>query len=121
MAALPAQGFAAAVQLSCRHAGHNTVLNAPSSMQHHGHDRHGSGHHVATGMEQHDAADSPASHKHASCSSCAACYSVAAVLPSAALSAPAHIGAQSHALSLEPLLTGYIPGGLERPPKDIAA
>lgn len=116
IAALPLQGFAAALQASCGTSAHHEAAEMVASAQSHAqHDHEASaGHHDDTG---HTAAKD----KHSSCSACAACCISAIAPPSVSLPSMAHSNARPAASSPAPLITGFIPPGLERPPKRVTA
>lgn len=114
IAALPLQGVAA-VKLCCGHerhmvtenSAHQAVSPASAAHQHHGlHDAHSS-------AQTHDHCKAPAC--------CAACYAGAAVLPANPVFTPVLLNSAATALPPAPLVTGYIPGGLERPPRLFSA
>ncbi|WP_283441370.1 hypothetical protein [Noviherbaspirillum suwonense] len=120
LAALPLQGFAAAVQASCGPAAHHDA--AEITMQTESHHHEGDAPDSVTVVAAKSAGDSAdIKHKGSLCSACAACC-VGAVAPP---SVPALISAYSSSLpeviSPSPLVTGFIPAGLERPPKRITA
>lgn len=111
LAALPLQGFAAAIRMCGGHT-------APTTMQMHGathdHQRMLAQHHAAA-----DAPTAPAHHgvDEASCSACAACCVGGFVPPSwPDLPVMSH-HSSAVALTPTPLVSGYIPDGLERPPR----
>ncbi len=112
LAALPLQGFAAALRICGDHT-------APKTAQMHeaGHDHHEmTAEHAA---EQHADADAPTQDclDDSSCSACAACCIGACAPPSwPSLPTISHESAPV-ALTPAPLVSGYIPGGLERPPR----
>ncbi|MFM9434161.1 hypothetical protein ACFDR9_001210 [Janthinobacterium sp. CG_23.3] len=114
LAALPLQGFAAALRICGDHA-------APKTVQTHeaGHDHHNAGydHHEATAQHAH--ADTPVQGclDDSSCSACAACCVGACAPPSWPSLPTIPHGSAAVALTPAPLVSGYIPGGLERPPR----
>jgi hypothetical protein len=126
--ALPVQGLAAVVKASCG-PGHHGSLSAVVAKTHH---------HDAAPTHQHDegsdhaAADSvPAGAKSvadrttvskcAYCSACATCCFAAVAPPSALLLIPVHSSSENVVTSPSPWVAGFIPAGLERPPKPIFA
>lgn len=116
IAALPLQGFAAALQASCGTSAHHAAADMVAPAQSHAqHD------HQASAGHDDDAGDTAAKHKQSSCSACAACCIGAIAPPSVSLASMAYSNAQSAVSSPAPLLTGVIPPGLERPPKRVAA
>lgn len=121
LAALPLQGFAAAVQTSCgptAHHGSSEMVIQPHSHHHEG-DGAASG---ATVVAANSAGDSAHSkHKSAFCSSCATCCVGAVAPPSVSLLTPVYSSSLPVVSSPSPLVTGFIPAGLERPPKRITA
>ncbi len=129
--ALPMQGFA--VSIRCATA-HHAMLSTVQSVDHHHHGgvaNAGHHHHEAVGNTQLDesAADysvaaarsSASKYAGTSCSSCAACCLGAAALPSDLKWPSRHNSSELVIDSSSPLVTGYIPPSLERPPKRISA
>ncbi|HYD81868.1 MAG TPA: hypothetical protein VEC06_18865 [Paucimonas sp.] len=132
LAALPIQGIAAAAMLSCRAM--QSVAATPEAA-HAEHAHHGNAAHA-----QHEAFDETAladrtddadgahsghhsSGKHdasTSCSACAACCIGAAPLPAASNWAAVPNGSEAVVVAPVPLMTGFIPAGLERPPRFLA-
>jgi len=114
LAALPLQGFAAAMQLSCGPANHPVSAPAAATTHEHHHD---------AGADPTAHADHPAMSKHAgsSCSACLACCIAAMAIPSRGVIPPACSASAPAAAASHPLRADFIPGGLERPPKRIAA
>ena len=120
VAALPMQGIAAAVQMSCGPAAHPIAAEAVHAQSHHheGDDAADS----MTGVAAKSASD-PADSKHKSsvCSACAACCVGAVAPPSGLALTPAYSSSLPEVFSPTPLVTGFIPAGPERPPKRITA
>jgi hypothetical protein len=117
IAALPLQGGAAAMQLTCGPAHHNAA-QLVHAMD--GHAQHGATVfvEVASGSS---GASANADKLPASCSACAACCVGASAPPSVPVLTPAY-GSSGFAVdSHPPLFTGFIPAGLERPPKPLSA
>ena len=128
LAALPLQGFAAAMQLSCgptKHAA-DPGMTAVVSVSHGHHDHAAPAHH-------HDADAHPATtpapadhasgdgHAASSCSACSACCVGAIALPVNPIVTPVY-SASVPAVPVFPVpLADFIPGGLERPPKTLTA
>ncbi len=127
IAALPLQGFAAAVQLRCGPTHHEGVAMVDMEAHHHednaGHSHDGDDevtHHSAFAVKA-STSDTSLKHQHASCSACAACCVGAGAPPSSSPMTPAHSSSESFVISQTPLVDGFIPAGLERPPKHIFA
>ena len=122
IAALPLQGFSAALQASCGtgapHAAADSAAPAQPSV-HDAHDAHdaSTSHHGQHG----DAGDTVAGHGQSSCSACAACCTGAIAPPSAFPASMACNDARPAVSVPAPLLAGFIPPGLERPPKRVTA
>jgi hypothetical protein len=103
IAALPLQGFAAAIRTCC-----------------------GPAHAAAAVVDHADHADHAhmAGHAHgkaSTCSNCASCCLGAAALPSNPVLTPVFATASAVVLAPAPWVTGYIPDGLERPPRPFSA
>jgi hypothetical protein len=132
IAALPLQGLAAVIQSSCGPSHHAlTRANAVVTVHHHDGIAHShDGHDVAMQTSADDASanvqlsdDNSLSikHKASSCSACAACCVGAAAPPSASIWAPVYSSSEFVLISPTPLVAGFIPASLERPPKRISA
>jgi hypothetical protein len=133
IAALPVQGLAAAVRVSCAQAHHG--LPAATETAHcHGDDAadHARHHHAHDGaaMASFDDAHVPgtsaggeksAGYASAYCSACAACCTGALAPPPTVLRPPERGSSDTILLSPPASATGYIPAGLERPPKAVSA
>jgi hypothetical protein len=123
MAVLPLNAGAAAVGISCTH-GHQQTMQVALSHTVHEHDgaRHAPGL-GADGMQAHtdastvDQPDSP----HAACSACSAFCMGAAAPPPVAASLPSLSGAEDVFVPAAPRVSGFIPEGLRRPPRQIPA
>jgi hypothetical protein len=128
--ALPMQGMAAAIQLSCGPAHHAAMI---SDAQHH-HDEHPHGvaphhHDDEVGAQQTTHADTMAKADNApdakqvasSCSACATCCTGAAAPPAFSAWISPHSSSELVVIYPSPLVTGFVPVGLERPPKPISA
>ena len=131
LAALPLQGMAAAIQASCGPAHLHSGQAAPAATHNHFHEA-GAGHDAAGHDHSHAAADaarnaddasasSAKASAHGSCSACAACCIGATAPPPVSFPAPYRGNSESVAVSPPPLVAGFIPGGLERPPKRLSA
>lgn len=127
IAALPFQGFAAAVQASCATTAHHASaqMTAPAQSDA-GHEHHASpAHHEDAASATGDAAEAEhsavAKHQSSSCSACASCCVGASAPPCLSISSLAYGSSQAVVSSPAPLVTGFIPAGLERPPKRISA
>ena len=125
LAALPLQGMAAATRMSCAPAPNTAMTSEAQQTTHAGHAMPAAGDHASHAAEgvqgQHAAAAqdaAPNQHHHTSaCGNCAACAFGAAAPPPAL--APVHAGAGADLpFSAAPRGTaGFIPPGLERPPR----
>jgi len=60
-------------------------------------------------------------HEHSTCSACATCCIGAVAPPSVAVMTSAYSSPLPAIVTPTPLVTGFIPAGLERPPKRITA
>jgi hypothetical protein len=126
IAALPLQGFAAAMKASCGSAQHDLLQVAIMDDEHHDDGVVTHSHHHDAGADS-SLSDSAANtdkssathdkHQHSSCSACAACCVGAVAPPSASIWTPTYSSSEMVVISPSPLVTGYIPGGLERPPR----
>ena len=129
--ALPLQGFAAVVQASCGPAHHNGAGISVVSNQYHHDSEMALERNDAAAATHHDVSELPATsdhssapHKHQSsvCSACAACcVGAVALISPPSIFIPAHTSSELVVISPAPLVTGFIPAGLERPPKHILA
>jgi hypothetical protein len=137
--ALPVQGFAAAMMTSCHanpRSGSMTMaavhLHDSQTMHDGYHDHHqGHHHHSSTAADSHNSHNSHSTHdtphphdKHdasASCSACAACCIGAAPLPANLNWAFLHNNSEQVFASPSPFMTGFIPAGIERPPRPFSA
>jgi hypothetical protein len=96
------------------HAHHNAPTDA------HAHHGEGAGDvaEVTDALAEHHSAD--AKHKklsHSSCSACSAFCIGAVAPPSSSLPMPAFDGSQAVLIAPSDLITGFIPDGLQRPPR----
>ncbi|CAL61741.1 conserved hypothetical protein; putative exported protein [Herminiimonas arsenicoxydans] len=123
VATLPIQGLAAAMQTSCGPAHHTALEVAVDDNAHH-HDGGAmpdlddavAAHHSASGLSStSDHTSTP--HKHLS----SACCVGAIAFTSITLFTPTYTSSELVLVSPSPLVTGFIPTGLERPPKRISA
>lgn len=131
MAALPVQGMAAAIGTSCAPIEHAGIpMLAPSGLQQdHGATHHHDEYHSAPAVQHlhgSDAGSAPdhapaGKHKQSTCGVCASCCTGAVAPPSAPVPMPEH----DHAgVALPPFhlpVTGFVPAGLERPPRPFPA
>lgn len=121
LAVLPLQGTAAAVQTSCgpmpHHGAAEMVMQAQS--HHHEGDDAADSVTVVAAKSAGDSAD--IKHKSSHCSACAACCVGAVAPPSISALTSAYSSSLLEVVSPSPLVTGFIPAGLERPPKRITA
>jgi hypothetical protein len=133
IAVLPVQGFAAAMKASCGPGRHGSLPISITTDEHHHDGAAAHAHHHDADMHSVSDSSPPESsvtadnssdtHKHKSsyCSACAACCAGAVAPPSALHRTPVHGSSELVLASPAPLVTGYIPGGLERPPRRIFA
>lgn len=125
IAALPLQGFSAAVQASCATTAHHAVAQMdappPQSNAEHGHDAHNAHHADAAGDAAEAGHSTIAKHTSSSCSACASCCVGASAPPCLSLASLAYGSSQPVVSYPAPLVTGFIPAGLERPPKHLDA
>ena len=129
LAALPLQGVSAAIKAACGPMEHHGSAEMTMSGQSHHHDGD------ATGMSDTNLAGTSADmnsakspdqpfgdkHKHSTCSACATCCVGAVAPPSVAVVTSAYTSSLPPVVTPTPLITGFIPAGLERPPKRITA
>jgi len=126
--ALPVQGLAVVVKASCG-PGHHGALSAVVAKAHHHHAApthqldEGSDHAKADSVpaDAKSVVDQSTVNKNAYCSACAACCFAAVAPPSASVLTPVHSSSENVVTSPSPLVTGFVPAGLERPPKAIFA
>ncbi len=114
LAALPLQGFAAAMQLSCAPMSHHVAAPAAA------HEHHGAALHAAAQPAPADHAAMTA-HAGSSCSACAACCLGALALPAGAIATPVYSTSLPAVATSLPRIADFIPGGPERPPKPVIA
>jgi hypothetical protein len=110
---LPLQGMAAVISASCK------LAAATASVQHGAMEHHAAQVHCPSdGVDaaSDSASDSAATH-HASCSACAACCTGASAPPSTPAPAAGHAMSESRFAALGMPGNGFIPTGLERPPR----
>lgn len=138
--ALPVQVTAAVIKSSCGtdHHAMTTQHLAPEparTFDHH-HGAHGAAHsvqpeHASAQADLADAAlsttdaipaDKPVKHDgHSTCSACAACCIGAVAPPSAHVKTPHFTDFTTRTVLSSKFLSGFIPAGLERPPRDFLA
>jgi hypothetical protein len=137
MLVLPLHAVAANVGMSCapaeRQAAHGmAAVMAEVSTAHHGHEgdagdahaHHGGGHASDASPAVHDgdaSAKDPGKKAHSSCSACSALCIGAVAPPSALLPLPAFDGSDAVALAPTRFAAGFIPDGLQRPPRHPSA
>lgn len=129
LAALPLQGVSAAIKMACGPMEHHGSTEITMPVQPHHHDGE------AMGMSDTDAPNASLElsstvspdksfgdkHKHSTCSACATCCVGAVAPPSVAVMTSAYSSALPSVVTPTPLVTGFIPAGLERPPKRVTA
>ena len=129
MLTLPVQGFAAVIRASCETVHSSVQLSAQNEelgeISQHSH-HHDDADNVAASMQMtHDHAAGTVHHhqhdlKKASCGSCGSCCVSAFAMMSAHLWAPDFHQASVEIVAPSLLVTGFIPDGLERPPRQIS-
>lgn len=126
MLVLPLHAVAANVGMACAPAGRqavHAVADAPT--MHHAdtaaaHAHHGGGHAGGADAAAHDGhspAKDPGKKAHTSCSACSALCIGAVAPPSAFLPLPSFDGSDAVAVTPVPFGAGFIPDGLQRPPR----
>lgn len=126
VATLPLQGLAAAIQTSCEPTHHDELeISVDGNVHHHDGaailelDDAVATHHSVPDLSS-TSDDSSTPHKH-HISLCAACCVGASTFTASALFTASYISSELVFVSPSPLITGFIPTGLERPPKRISA
>ena len=124
MAALPLHAVAATINLSCAHAQQHTDAAPANPHADHiaaagdAHAHHGG--HGADAAEPEAAGDEPEAGSmlsHSSCSACSAFCVGAVAPPSASLPLPSFDGSDAVVIAPTDFGTGFIPDGLQRPPR----
>lgn len=121
LAALPLQGFAAAVQTSCDPLAHHGSSEIGIQAQSHHHESDDATEPSTEASAKLTGDSVGTKHKSSFCSACATCCVGAVAPPSVSLLIRVYSSAFPVVSSLSPLVTGFIPAGLERPPKRITA
>jgi hypothetical protein len=130
IAALPLQGFAAVISSSC--GPEQQWVTPTSGGAHHDEATDVLHHHPDAGALDSDtkassaepishASDHVHHHKTAFCGSCGSCCASAFALTSAIARAPVVAQSGAQVVAPAPLVTGFIPDGLERPPRPFSA
>ena len=125
--AVPMQGYAAATMLNCgsTHRHEMLALDAAAHQQDAATHAHAAQHHdaapEATATDTVTPDGYSGKHDKTSCSACAACCVAAAVIPSGLSWTPPYSRSESPFAVLAVSFSGYIPAGLERPPRFILA
>jgi hypothetical protein len=130
VAVVPLHAVAATVGMSCAPAHQQAMqvamshdaTHAMSDDTGHHHDR--AEHSAAAMWADTDAADTtdrPDHSPHATCSACSAFCMGAAAPPSVSVSLPPFSGSENVVVSAAPRVSGFIPEGLRRPPRQISA
>jgi hypothetical protein len=126
IAALPLQGAVAAMQVTCAPAAYAEGQGGRAAAGHHqeGAASHADGGGASAASDAPFNSDkqpaTPHNHQSSSCSACAACCVGASAPPSMSLPAPAEGSSEFVVTPRHRLVTGFIPAGLDRPPKRIA-
>jgi hypothetical protein len=132
MAALPLQGMAAVIKASCGPRHHDISSSMLTVMGNHSHDESVGPHHhdeagnivVADDAEEASSSKSAESKQgpHLSyCSACAACCFGAAAPPPSVFLTPVFSTVEAAVIPPVVSFTGFIPAGLERPPRHLSA
>lgn len=131
LAVLPLQGVAAVMQTACGPMKHDDTAETTMSVQPHQHggdvmdmpDTHAADiDEISKSALSHDESHnkSPGNkHGHAACSACASCCVGASAPPSTVVIIPAYSSPLPSVATPAVLVSGYVPAGLERPPKRI--
>jgi hypothetical protein len=137
MAALPVQGMAAIIKANCgprHHTSFSIGMAAPEKAMVHElvHDAHLSDTHAQAASEWDETksaetensltnSDEPPNHSASYCSACAACCAGSVAPPVAISSLPGADSVGGAVVYLPDSYLGYIPAGLDRPPKSFSA
>ena len=121
LAALPLQGFAAAVQTSCGPMAHHGSSEMVMQAESHDHEGDGAASSSTEAASKSFSHSVDAKHKSSFCSACATCCVGAVAPPCVSVLTPVYSSSLPVFFSPAPLVTGFIPAGLERPPKRITA
>lgn len=127
MVVLPLHAAAASVGMSCAPTGRHPVqhLAGAAMAQHQGggdvHAHHGGGHADSAAHEADSSAQDLVKKTHSSCSACSALCIGAVAPPSAFLPLPTFDGSEAVAVAPARLVAGFIPDGLQRPPRHPSA
>ena len=121
LAALPLQGFAAAVQASCGPMAHHGSSEMVMQAESHNHEGDGAASASIVAAAKSSGGLADAKHKSSFCSACATCCVGAVAPPSVSILTPVYSNSLPVIFSPVPLVAGFIPAGLERPPKRITA
>ncbi len=131
IAVLPLHAVATTMGMSCGpvhqqamqvvHSGNAHHDDGVAAHSHHHDDADGASAAAAPSATDDTSAGTSNIHKHSTCSGCSASCVGAVAPPSASPLTQAYDSSESFVISLTPLVTGFIPAGLERPPKRISA
>lgn len=129
IATLPLQGIAAAMKASCGPGHHATALLNDAVDNHHHDGQAAADHHpdrTAISALENLSSDMPDASsarqlESSFCSSCASCCFGAIAPPPISLQTPIYSSSEFIVVTAPPLVTGFIPAGLERPPKPVSA
>jgi hypothetical protein len=129
IAALPLQGFASVVASTCG-PDHELMVAAGGAVDRSDAGGNGDHHHVGSGhpdvkLTSAHAGSTQSDHEHhhktSFCGTCGACCAGAFALSSTIVWAPSEAQFKADIIAPAPLVTGFIPGGLERPPRPYSA
>ncbi|MFL6716298.1 MAG: hypothetical protein ACJ8G3_08050, partial [Burkholderiaceae bacterium] len=121
LAALPLQGFAAAIQTSCGPMAHHGPFEMVMEAQRHHHEGDGAASPSTVAAAKSSGISADTKHKSAFCDACTACCVGAVALPSDSVLTAVYSNSLPVVSAPTPLVSGFIPAGLERPPKRITA
>lgn len=121
LAALPLQGFAAAVQTSCGPMTHHGSSEMVTQAKSHDHAGDGVANPSTVALAKSTGDSVGTKHKSSFCSACATCCVGAVAPPSVSVLTPVYSSSLPVISTPAPLVAGFIPAGLERPPKRITA
>ena len=121
LAALPLHGLAAAVQKSCGPMVHRGSSEIGIQAQPYHHESGDAAIPSTVASAKSTGGSVATKHKSSFCSACATCCVGAVAAPSVSLVTLSYSSSLPVVSSPSPLVTGFIPAGLERPPKRITA
>jgi hypothetical protein len=130
IAVIPLHAVAATVGMSCAPGHQQAISMAAAASGAHAMSQGDNHHHASTDRSSslaHDPADSAALDEadvppaaHSTCSACTAFCIGAVAPPSVNIAIPSFSGSENVVVSAAPSITGFIPDGLRRPPRQIS-